>query len=37
MQKNVRGCIISPKIKAVSFGNEAHRLFMLYFVAVDNL
>ena len=32
-----RGCIKSPKIKAVSFRNEAHRLFMFYFVTVDNL
>ena len=27
-QERPRGCIKSPKIKAVSFRNEAHRLFM---------
>ena len=32
-----RGCKISPQIKAVSFRNEAHRLFMHIFAVVDNL
>jgi len=31
------GCTKSPKIKAVSFGNEAHRHFMYISVIVDNL
>jgi hypothetical protein len=32
-----RGCTKSPIIKAVSFRNEAHRLFMGIFAVVDNL
>ena len=32
-----RCCTKSPQIKAVSFRNAAHRLFMGIFVVVDNL